>query len=297
MIIVDRNRAFYVFGLLAACLIPFAFANFPRWDIQAAHVPLVILIEAFIYILFTMFASPQAGWSGAAIVSVCLICLRLALNVVGAGVWATDTSQNFGGAMIALHASNPIGIFLQIIACLALAPYLLGPRFPGLLSADAASVVNRPWGGEHPRTPTRSSAPVGGYMQVYSYDELTEAFKKIVGLEGFMLYTSEGLNLWSHFEIAVDEEALALASNDAIKDADRFTNRIRCGVSQRSFYQTMNHSVFNMSLTDEVRMLLYFTPEIPVAEVVNKIDLMKRTALELLQLRDGKDNSPYMGAN
>jgi predicted regulator of Ras-like GTPase activity (Roadblock/LC7/MglB family) len=297
MIIVERNRAFYVFGLLAAGLIPFVFANFPRWEIEAVYVPLIILIEAFLYVLFTMFASPQSGWTGAAIVSVSLVCLRVALNLLGALVWSVEGNQTFGNAMITLQAGNPVGIFLQAVCCLALAPYLLGPFLPGLLSPFAAAAVGRSWSSEQAGGSVGSSAPIGGYMQVYSYQELTEAFRKIVGLEGFMLYTSEGLNLWSHFEIAVDEETLALASSQALQDADRFTGQIRCGRTDRAFYQTLNHIVFNMSVTDEVRLLLFFTPEIHVSDVVSRIDLLKRTALEFFQLRDGRDNSPYVGAN
>ncbi|OPZ18148.1 MAG: hypothetical protein BWZ10_01076 [candidate division BRC1 bacterium ADurb.BinA364] len=299
MIVMEKTRVVWLFGLLAAFLAPFPALAFPSMAADAALLPAIFLLELVLFGLFLYIANPRAGFQGAGAVALMLALVRGALNFLGAlllvlspfgpEAGAGGESWSAGSAFLQLHFGNPLAMLGQIFLLLIFAPYLLYPFLPGALSAEAMKAIGMASarrGGAGSKAESEAQAmPLGGFMQIFSYEELTRALDRIVGLEGFMLYSDEELNLWSHFGVDLDVEAAAVSSNRALLQTEAWTEGIGLSAPQKILVETNEHFLFNLPIGAHSRLLLFFTADAPAADTLQKIEMIQRTVLEFLRSR------------
>ena len=290
MIVLSRRAVFFFFALLSIALAPFAFVPFPSLPIGRELVPVVIAAEAMIYVLFTMIGNTRAGWDTAVGVAALLAVLRAALNLPGAMILraAPEWSGTFEGAWINLHVCNPLSLLAQMLLLLILAPYLLRGVFPKLLTREAEAAIfdqARPAAEPGSREHGGLSNPAGGFVQVFSYQELVEAMRKIAGLKGFLLYDSEGLPVWSHFDMDLSVDSAAAYSNQALADARAWVERLRLRDLEMALVAASGLILCNLMITRHERLLLLFSRDVPIRETMTRIERARLMVSELLRLR------------
>ncbi len=285
MIVVESRKALIALSVLAVGLIPFFFLTMPQTPIGLEFWPVVIAAEFLVYSLFAMISAPSAGWRGAGYVALMCTIARFLLCLAGGMLLSFSPHYELPTAIQLLYASNPLSILLQMLAILTLSPHLLQRYVPGLLSIRdtepsrednfVAQDIVRP----------ANALPVGGYVQVYSYEELVEFLKKIVGIEGFLFYSDEGFALISHFPFAINQETAAVASNQMLEQVQSWGTQLHVDRMDRFIVETADHYVVNASVLPRVRFLAYFTRSTPVEVVLNRVELIRRTSAEFMRSR------------
>ncbi|MCX7016850.1 MAG: hypothetical protein NTW86_30550 [Candidatus Sumerlaeota bacterium] len=295
MIILTRRALFFFFALLSIALAPFVFILFAPLPISRELVPVIIAAEAMIYVLFTMIGNTRAGWDTAVGVAALLAILRAALNLPGAMILAATPQWpgTFESAWINLHVCNPLSLLLQMLLLLLLAPYLLRGVFPRLLTPEAAAAILDPPRPAIMEAPAREhgglSSPAGGFVQVFSYQELTESMRKIAGLKGFLIYDSEGLPVWAQFDMDLSANAAAAYSNQALAEARAWIERLYLRDLEMALVTVSGLILCNLMITRHERLLLLFSRDVSIRETMTRIERARLMISELLRLRSSMD--------
>lgn len=293
MIVVERRRTLNLFGLLAVGLVPFLFQSFPPMPVATVLAPAIVGVELLIYVLFVTISASHVGVGGALYVAVMLTALRLGLCLAGAVFLAAGPAETFPASLRMLYIGNPLAILIQMLLLLMLAPHLLQGLFPRLLSEKDSEVLGQETAVES--APASPALPSGGYVQVYTYEELVDFMRKIVGLEGFFFYSDEGFPLLSHSPFAMDEETAAVAANDLFRHVQQWGTRLRVSNAQRLLIETPDHYVVNQAITPRVRLLALFTRTTPAEAVAARADRIHKTASEFLRSRGEPSGKPGSG--
>ena len=283
MFAIEKQRLIIIFGLLSIGLTPFLFLPLPSIPWEAQYVPLIIVGEVLLYALFIWLSNTEGGWSGACVAATALLFLRGALSIVCALGLGLSAAWSYGAALEALHLGNPLAILFQFMLLMMFAPHLLYPILPGLLSAEAVAAVE---GASHSENRHGGlSNPVGGYIQVFSYKELGDVLRKIADLEGIVIYSDEGLPIWSNLGIGVEEDVVTVAANQAIDNSQAWARDMDLSRLDKSFLETSEHFIFNLSVSRSVRMLMLFTVQSSLTDVRAHVEKARKTVWEFLRSR------------
>ena len=294
MIKTDKNILLVIFSFLLLVLIPAAFAGLERIDApNAVTIPIIIGIEFVLYFFAVMIANPKATVSVAAGGSVYFILIRVVATLIGSGIVAigADVATGADNTDPISLLSNPISCFLQIAVLIFAGPLFAALIFPDLIGREAAEVMlgNRP---STTTTATRTgpgqgqpldSSPSGGFIQAFSYEELAGIIKKSHGIEGFILYSSEGLVVWKDLPIRFDAEEVTARLCGATDQVGGITIGIGLQKPRRLMIEGRENSIIIANVNQSFQLMLLFNSRVSQGEVLDRVTILTKSCREFVQ--------------
>jgi predicted regulator of Ras-like GTPase activity (Roadblock/LC7/MglB family) len=122
-------------------------------------------------------------------------------------------------------------------------------------------------------------------VRLYSFQELENYFHKIIGLEGFVLYSHEGLVVWKDLQIDLDVESLVARYKNYNAGIDWVTQECGLGQSMRFIVETQHHFLINIHVATGFFLLLVFNNQLPLSDIVHRIGIMVRSIQAFLASR------------
>jgi predicted regulator of Ras-like GTPase activity (Roadblock/LC7/MglB family) len=286
MITIDRNMLVTLLAFLGLLAVPMAIAASKPFSTEMSLAPIIVVVELLIYFIVTMALNPRATIAMAAGTAVVFTITRMLLSLIGGTVAGFinvgEVAQHFATPWI-----NPLGAFIQVLILLTSGPYILALAAPGLVGFKEAEELlgsgskERKGGvrGDH----SHDSNPTGGFIQVFSFDELTAQFKKNPGLEGFVIYNEEGLVVWKDFPLKLNIEELTSQLMVKTEQLSQVTYNGGLSRVQRIILQNRDHYLMTATLNQNFGLMVMFNSRTSVNEVTARIDIIVKTAREFLQ--------------
>lgn len=285
MTAVDRNLLFLGLTFLGLVAISAAFSAAPSGFEGVGHIPVIIIIELIIYFIAAMVINPRATLGMAAGSAIFLTVIR-ALSALIGGIFFQAFLASPEGATFASAWGNPAAAIIQGVILLLAGPYLIAITLPDLLGKQATAtllgqkVVQR---GRESSGGPMETAPAGGFVQVFSYEELSGLLKKSASLAGYMIYSTEGLVVWRDLPIRCDKDLLAAQVLQEAADSGRLTRESQMGQTRRVMLETREYLLISTPLGPQFGLLLVFHGKTGMDEALQKAGMLCRSTREFLQ--------------
>ncbi len=262
----------------------------PIFELNLSSVAIVVGVEFLVYFIASMAMNQRATVGMALGSAVAFVILRCICSLIGGaafGIFA-EAADGFNPALAWL---NPVAAAIQVFTVLVTGPYILAITFPDLIGKDAARSLR---GG--PAAPSVSSSrssvamlgsletsPTGGFIQVFSYEELTGVIRKSPGLEGFVIYNEEGLVVWKDIPMKIDVDALAARIMSGGTQLGRVVLDSGLSRLRRIAIESRDHHILSTTLNQSFGMIIIFSSRTQQDEMFTRISILSKTAREFLQ--------------
>lgn len=289
MIAVPRLWAMLAGLALGLVMVPMAFAySTVSLGEPLSVAPFVLAVELLLYFILALFASPRATLGSAFLVTFIFTSMRALASVVGAGLAQMLPNDGPPDAILNMWVGHPIVIALQVGLILMLGSHVMAALMPEVVGEDfvarlRSSSENAPATKTPATAPVVQASPTGGFVQVFSFDELTATIRKVQGLEGFILYNEEGLIVWRDLPMRIEADAVVakvLSLNNqyaGLMEASGLT-RVR-----RVMVESREHFLFSTPLNQTFGLILLFNSRVPSEDILSKVGYVSKTAREFLQ--------------
>jgi predicted regulator of Ras-like GTPase activity (Roadblock/LC7/MglB family) len=294
MIIAARNMLIILFGAIIVFLLPFlVMPMLGQPPVGALLVPLVLVFEVIAYFLYVSIGKETTETLPFMICGALTALFRFVVSLTGALYLAALGRGGVGGNLLNLWVGYPLSVLLQMGVLLLLLPHVIVLVAPGML-AEASREKMESAPRLAPQLSSQSAAaihtdaiPLGGFVRAYNYEELENFFQKIVGLEGFVLFSDEGLVVWKNLQMRLDVDALVVRYQMLDRQMGNLTRQSGLQKVQRWVVQTREHIICCTALGSQFYLLVFFTTQLSLADIVSKLDVIVRTAQEMLNTRYG----------
>ena len=297
MILIKRNRLFYLLGILLFFCLPFISlilnvdqSHVGQWEIGIPSylIPIMIIVEIMIYFMFGFLSGTSLSISQLIQYSIIIAFFRFFVCLIDAFVFSIIQGVPHIMAVQLLWAGNPLLSILQIFLLMMFGPHLVSIIFPGILGEKEHHLLSEEDKGGEGKRPIRyhlETSPAGGFIRVYSFSELGCLLSNLIGMEGYILYTREGLVLWQDCQLRLDAEKLVASF---IKEwRCHRVNDLEVGFDEplRIITQTSEHTFIHAVFTRDFYGILIFRPDAHMSELLSRLKYLERTAKEFLETR------------
>ena len=289
MSLFDRTFVIILVTLIAMAAVAMAFVPLPN-PFGLTALPVFLILETLVYWLLLLVMNPRAtlgmAWGGALV----FVVLRAVCSLVGG--WAGGLITDPGMELSLLVWIHPVPAVIQLVLLAFAGPYVLAATVPELVgsheadrllggrveSARAATAATTPPG-------VQESTPSGGFIQVFSYEELAATIRKSPGLEGFVIVSGEGLIVWRDWPIRIDVEFLA--AHTVRHSQDMGDLMLEAGLSRvrRMLIEGRDHTLFCTPISSNFSLILIFGGRVPAQDIFARIPVLAKTTREFLQWR------------
>ncbi|MCC6546733.1 roadblock/LC7 domain-containing protein [Candidatus Sumerlaeota bacterium] len=280
------NRNFLILLLAAISLIAVAMgmAGYSQ-GLTLGSAIIVIIIELFVYFIVSMLTNPRAAISMAFGSAVVYLVLRWICSFLG------GISANVDGAVdpaMALGVSvHPLTVVIQVAILLCAGPYILAVMIPELVGAGQAATLRgdqlQTAGGAQARAGGLEMTPTGGFIQVFSFEELASMMKKSHGLEGFVIYSNEGLVVWKELPVQVQLDTLVAKVSAEANYLGQLMQDNGLAKVRRLMLESREHYLFATTLNQNFGILLLFSGRSAPEEIFSRIGVLAKSTREYLQ--------------
>ncbi len=299
MIPTSRRSLVIFLGLLATALIalPCGLAPPPYERMQLAGV-LTVAVEFAAFFIAILLTGAEISAPASFMLAVLAVLARCILSALGGGVLALLSGQPGPDAFINAWIGNPIGVFLQIVLLMLVLPHALSAAAPGLVShemerameggagkKESGEAMERVAGQGANGAGAFSIQPTGGAIQVFGFDELQSIFRKSTGMEGFILYTSEGLVLWKDMPIRMNVELLVARLQSQCDGLTGTVEDFGLTRARKVIVDSREHFLLNTRLNNNFSLIMLFSNQVDIAAAWNRLAIMAKTSREFLQWR------------
>jgi predicted regulator of Ras-like GTPase activity (Roadblock/LC7/MglB family) len=249
-------------------------------------IPIVLIFEFFIYAGTAFFASSKLSIPFVIIHSISLLLGRAVLAIlayfVGTLTVGSGQSEEFATqALLLCWVGSPISVLLQILLMLLAGSHLVDLVVPGTFESSEPKLASVARRGD--ARASQEGKPSGGFIQVYSFEELSGLLKKTPGLEGFLIYSREGFVVWNDVphKVAVDQATAYLLSAQ-----HQLNNQLKgSGMSEvrRLLVESRDHLIFVSELNQNFGLILLFNQRTRIAECEQRLQTLDKTVREFLQ--------------
>jgi predicted regulator of Ras-like GTPase activity (Roadblock/LC7/MglB family) len=283
MTAMNRNYLILVLSLVALVTVAMAFAGFEA-PFGAGMYFAAAIIEVVVYFVVTMISNARATIGMAFITSIVYTLLRWICSFLGGVLHGLNVT---GGGVEAIQVCiNPISGVIQVALLLMAGPYLLSITIPELVGAGEAALLR----GEAQRSVNATTkqagleaTPSGGFFQVFSFEELAAMMKKSPGLEGFIIYSNEGMVVWKDFPVQVNLDVLtARVSSEASLLGQLFEENGLTKV-RRLMLESREHYLFATTLNQNFGLIMLFSGRSAPEEIFSRIAVLAKSTREFLQ--------------
>jgi predicted regulator of Ras-like GTPase activity (Roadblock/LC7/MglB family) len=248
---------------------------------------LVVVVEMVVYFAAAVLSETELGGFRSFVLAFGLAVVRFVVCLAAGLILAMNQDLGMTQAVLRAWVGNPVGVFLQGIVLMLATPHVLQSLAPGLISDSMEQILTGRGEAETGRASAHESAvgevtPVGGFIQVFSLQELQSMFRKSIGMEGFIIYTSEGLVLWKDMPIRLEVDAL-------VARAQAVTERLAGEVEDAGLASVTNilvesrdHLIFNTRLSPDFGLIMIFANGVKVQECWARLAVMARSTQEYL---------------
>ncbi len=290
MATLNKNLLLGIVTLVCLIALPIAFSGAPAVVTSPVAVPLLLGIEILVYFIAALAMNPKATVGMAIGTALVFAVLRAVCALLG-GVLATVLFPALPSEFETYHPwLNPGSGLLQALLLVFAGPYLLALAIPELIGREEALGLR----GERPGpSPARSSlgpgtapmetVPTGGFIQVFSFEELAGVIKKCPGLEGFIIYNEEALVVWEDLPVNLDTDRLTPLLVTTATGLGALMIETGVGRTRRLLVDCPNHQILLTTLNQTFGLILFFNGRTPPDEVHGRISMLARTAREFLQ--------------
>lgn len=287
MITIPRVWAMLAGMIISLITIPLAFDGvFLSLENPQGALAIALITELVVYFILTIFSSPKATIASSALIAFVLMGLRFAGCFVGA-MLAKSAGEGAPGLMD-LWVGNPVSAIVQGLVLAMLGTHVLATFLP---EAVGSEVVSRVGSEDRPtRGSSRDSGPQmqqtsasGGFVQVYSYEELSGVLRKTQGLEGFLVVSSEGLVVWRELPMRIEVEALVARTLSMMDQYGTVMESSGLTRVRRVMVESKEHLLFTTPLNLNFGILMLFSSRTPMEEILSRIGFMTKTSREFLQ--------------
>lgn len=287
MISIPRIWALAVGLIVSLITIPLGFMNvFPSLENPEGVLIFILLAELAIYFVLTIFSSPKATIASSALVALVFLVLRFAGCLIAAILGAAKGGE--GSGVVAMWVGNPVPVLVQIIVLIMMGTHIMAKFLPEAVAPEmTARLEAQERGSRRSSRDTIATQPqtsaTGGFVQVYSYEELAGVLRKTQGLEGFVIFSSEGLVVWRDLPLRIELDtvvARTLSLMDqfgGVMDSSGLT-RVR-----RVMVESKDHLLFMTPLNLNFGLLMLFSTRTPTEEIIGKVGFISKTSREFLQ--------------
>lgn len=293
MIPLSRLPVLLFFALLALVAIPLGLSGAESpWAARLSVVaPVVLIVEFVVYFVLSMLTNPRISLPGIAAVSFGMVSIRflgsLVAMMVGGLVVAQGTPA--GEMLLGMWVGNPMSIFLQAVVVVIAFPHLMAEVAPEIVSREVRGKLVDSTETALPRTEDAQASglmetsPSGGFIQVFSFEELSGVVRKSHGLEGFLVFNNEGLVVWRDLPIRLDIDELIARVGNGFSDLDRTSRSIGVGEVRRMHLETTEHLLHAAQLDENFGLLLVYNKQTSIPETYSRVAVVSRTVQEFLQ--------------
>lgn len=297
MILIKSSRLVYLFGILLIICIPLM--NHLSGDSPGKGeavvedniskiVPFFIIIELLVYFFFGLLSG--SGSSIYNLIQYCLmifffrlLCCSLALMIF------SNYSQTLSlNALLYFWMGNPLLVLIQVFLLMMFGPHLAWIISPRLISDKALAFVGeRRVSPDHRamQTVTSDVTPVGGFIRVYTFEELGRLFLNMMGIEGYILYSIEGLILWKDCQLRFDMDKLVAVSLMEWNQHRTAQQKIGFNEPERLISQTAEHNFVHVPFNQSFFGIFIFKRNADMDGVLNRLQPLARSACELLEMK------------
>jgi predicted regulator of Ras-like GTPase activity (Roadblock/LC7/MglB family) len=292
MLALDRSTAIVVMALLGMIAIPMAFAySRPHVPDASTTAAFVLLIEVGIYFAATLVTNARISLLLAVGLSLGLMITRVFLCLVAfilAGI-LREVPQSMQNTIFDL-LGNPLAALFHIVFVLVAAIHVIDSVLPGSFSEETSRKIGTT-GVTQPAAPTlteirqtvhASASPTGGFIHVFTFEELSAVIRKSQGLEGFVIASGEGLPVWRDLPPRINAEILTAQLAAAGQRAGDALSASGFPRSTALLVESREYLVYASPLDANFALILVFNTRVPAAECFARTAIVARTAREFL---------------
>ncbi|MBN1903268.1 roadblock/LC7 domain-containing protein [Candidatus Sumerlaeota bacterium] len=291
------SRLVYLFGILLLLFIPIL-NNFTGGspgerevslhDIVSGILPFLVIIEILIYLFFGILSGGGSSLPYLCLYSFLLLLFRLLCCFLSGIVFSDYNETHSLASLIGFWMGNPLLVLLQMFLLMMLGPHLAWLLNPRMVSDKALGFVGERKAFLETRNlrPGSSEAtPVGGFVRVYNYEELGSLFLNVMGMEGYILYTHEGLILAKDCQLRFDSDRLAAISLVEWNNHKNAQLKIGFDEPERIISQTSEHNFLHVSFNQRFYGIFIFKRKVDMEETLSRLEPLTRSARELLEMK------------
>lgn len=288
MITASRTTLVILFGLAASLLVGLVFGQFPpAFENLGSAALLIALIEWTVYFVLSVLANSQIGAVRGFLLALFMLIARFLLGVLAGVILTLPADLGVAEATLQAWMGNPIGVVLQMLGIMLLAPQIGRFLAPGLISEEMNELME----GEKARAASArvesregiEMTLMGGFVQVFSFEELQSILRKSVGMEGFILYSSEGLVVWKDMPIRLDVDVLISRLQTISDQMGKTVEDMGLSRARKVVIESREHYIFNTRLNSNFGLIMVFSSAVKLEECWPRLGVMAKTVREFLQ--------------
>ena len=301
MILLKKNTVFYITGFLVLVCIPFigtaVFYDQVSGEVDqgfiisgnlAVIVPLALLLELLIYFVVGLITG--VANEPVQLIQYCFLMafMRFLACFIAGNIFSILGAATLSSSMLLLWMANPYVVIIQILVIMMFSPHLIADISSSAISEEARRNL-----GKEPREGMQKrpehfhieGEPVGGFIRVYSFEELGRLISNIVGVEGFVLYTWEGLVLWENCQLSFDMEKVVVTSQKAMDYLTATQDKIGMGAPSKVLTRTDDHYFLNVQFNDKFCGVIILKSDVNVGEILQKFSYIEKSATEFFEMK------------
>lgn len=292
MIVISRSQAVTLLAIVALVALPWAMSYAPALtDDPSVLIPLLLAVELIVYFVLSMVANPVASLGAVIGVSMVMVLARLCCVVVGVhlAAWLGELPVSVPVAISAV-LSNAFFFLMHTMIMVVASPHVVDGLLPDYFAEDAKARMRADEGPAMESAPTAvrgaGGAEVsakGGFVQVFSFEELSGVLRKSTGLEGFLIYSSEGLLVWRDLPLRLEVDDLVAQLSASHSQLSGQVERGGLTRVTRLSMEMRDHLVFTAPLNAGFGIVLVYSSRVSPAECFSRLSNVARTSREFLQ--------------
>jgi len=292
MLALDRSTAILVISLLGMIAIPMAFAySRPHVPDASTTAMIILLVEVGIYFAATLATNARISLVVAAGLSLGLVITRVFFCIVAFIIAdiLRDVPQGMQNTIFDL-LGNPIAALFHIVFVMVATIHVIDAALPGSFSEETSRRIGTA-GNSQPAAPTlteirqavhASASPTGGFIHVFTFEELSAVIRKSQGLEGFIIASGEGLPVWRDLPPRINAEILTAQLAAAGQRAGDALSASGFPRSTSLLVESREYLVYASPLDANFALILVFNTRVSAAECLARTAIVARTAREFL---------------
>lgn len=285
MLAIPRLAVFVFLTVVGLVGIPMAFCT-PGNTLPDAGTwaPVYLVFELVIYFTLTLFGNPRMSLSSVFLLAIIMAGVRAVGSIIGFAISSLLGAE--AASAVLFYAGNPLSVFLQGITIVLATPHIMAAALPGQLDK---SVLNRLRGQEAPLPesgrPGHSvdTNPTGGFIQVFSYEELAGIVRKTQGLEGFIITNHEGLIVWRDLPLRIEADELSARLMAQCARVGTVVDDGGLSRLKRLIVETRDHKIGVVELNANFGLILIYGSRASMSESDSRMSVVARTTREFLQ--------------
>jgi predicted regulator of Ras-like GTPase activity (Roadblock/LC7/MglB family) len=251
----------------------------------------ILLIEVGIYFAATLVTNSRISLLLAVGLSLGLMITRVFFCIVAFIIAAIirDVAQGMQNTIFDL-LGNPIAGLFHIVFVMVAAIHVIESVLPGSFSDETSRKIGAATSNQPP-PPTMSdirqtvhagTTPTGGFIHVFTFEELSAVVRKSQGLEGFVIASAEGLPVWRDLPPRINAETLTAQLASAGKRAGDALVTSGFPRSTSLLVESREYLVYSAPLDVNFALILVFNTRVSAAECLTRTAIVARTAREFL---------------